>query len=210
VDKASPVHARLVLVRHGESESNAAGIFTGWSDPPLTTLGAEQAIALGHRLAAANLHPARAFSSVLLRCTETTRLILGEMKTLVPVVTDAALNERDYGSLTGMNKRAASERFGRDLVREWRRSYAVAPPDGESLRDTAARVLGYYVRTLLPAAMEGGTTLVVSHGNSLRALAMALDGLDAAQVESFDLLNGATLVYDLSITSRLLKRTVLN
>jgi 2,3-bisphosphoglycerate-dependent phosphoglycerate mutase len=128
----------------------------------------------------------------------------------IPLIADAALNERDYGALTGLDKSEAGQRYGDAQVRQWRRSYAVAPPDGESLRDTAARVLPYYVRTILPAAMAGGTTLVVSHGNTLRALAMALDGLDASEIERFDLLSGATILYGLGSTTAILERSILN
>jgi len=205
------IHARLVLVRHGQSEANAANIFTGWSDPPLTEVGRDEAGLVAHRLLAAGLQPARIFCSVLGRCTETVQLITAVMETGdIPLIADAALNERDYGALTGLDKSEAGQRYGDAQVRQWRRSYAVAPPDGESLRDTAARVLPYYVRTILPAAMAGGTTLVVSHGNTLRALAMALDGLDASEIERFDLLSGATILYGLGSTTAILERSILN
>jgi 2,3-bisphosphoglycerate-dependent phosphoglycerate mutase len=205
------IHARLVLIRHGQSEANAANVFTGWSDPPLTAVGRDEAGLVAHRLLAAGLQPARIFCSVLGRCTETVQLISAVMETGdIPVIADAALNERDYGALTGLDKSEAAERYGAAQVRQWRRSYAVAPPDGESLRDTAARVLTYYVRTILPAAMAGGTTLIVSHGNTLRALAMALDGLNASEIERFDLLTGATILYGLNDTTAIVERSILN
>lgn len=203
--------ARLVLIRHGQSEANAANVFTGWSDPPLTAIGRDEAGAVAHRLLAAELQPNRIFCSVLGRCTETVQLIRAVMETGdIPVIADVALNERDYGKLTGLDKSEAAGRYGEEQVRQWRRSYVAVPPDGESLRDTAGRVLAYYVRTILPAAMAGGTTLVVSHGNTLRALAMALDGLDAREIERFDLLTGTTILYGLSDTTAIVGRRVLN
>ena len=203
--------ARLVLVRHGESATNAANVFTGWSDPPLTEIGRDEAGRVAHRLLTAGLRPDRVFSSVLDRSVETARIILDVMGAPEPrLAAHPALNERDYGALTGLNKAEAATRYGAEQVRQWRRSYAIAPPEGESLRDTAARVLAYYVHVMLPAALAGGTTLVVSHGNSLRALAMALDGLDAAAVEHFDLSTGATILYELDETSAVARRTVIN
>ncbi len=204
-------HARLTLIRHGESEANAANRFTGWADPALTAIGRDQAAVVAHRLLEADIRPARVYQSLLGRCAETTRIITSVMNAAdVPVTSDAALNERDYGGLTGLNKAEAAAQFGEAQVRQWRRSYAVAPPEGESLRDTAARVLAYHVRTMLPAIMQGGTTLIVSHGNTLRALAMAIDGLDAAQIESFDLSTGATILYTLDSTTAVIDRAVLN
>lgn len=203
-------HARLVLIRHGESEANAANRFTGWADPALTAIGRNQAGAVAHRLLANGIRPTRIFQSMLARCAETTAIITRVMETPdVSITADPALNERDYGALTGLNKAEAAKRFGEAQVRQWRRSYADAPPDGESLRDTAARVLAYHVRTMLPKIMLGGTTLIVSHGNTLRALAMAIDGLDATQIESFDLSTGATILYTLDATTAVVDRIVL-
>lgn len=202
--------ATLILVRHGESASNAANIFTGWSDPPLTARGITEAHVVAARLKEAGYQPDRAFASALCRSFDSAQIILHDLyRNLVPILPDPALNERDYGELTGLNKAEAAERFGAEQVRLWRRSYAIAPPGGESLRDTAARVLAYYVRTILPAAMNGGTTLIVSHGNSLRALVMALDGMTADEVESFDLSTGATLIFELARDTSVARRTVI-
>lgn len=203
-------HARLVLVRHGESEANAANRFTGSADPALTPLGHSQAEAIAHRLIAQGIRPARIFRSTLRRCADTTAIVTAVMGAPdVPITVDRSLNERDYGALTGLNKTEASDRYGKDQVRQWRRSYAAAPPHGESLRDTVARVLAYYVRTMLPAVMSGGTTLVVSHGNALRALVMALDGLDAARVETLDIPTGGAILYDFSSTTAIIGRAIL-
>lgn len=203
-------HARLALIRHGESEANAANRFTGWADPPLTAIGRDQAGKVAHRLLEADVRPARIYQSLLGRCAETTSIITGVMNAAdVSVTSDAALNERNYGALTGLNKAEAITQFGEAQVRQWRRSYATAPPEGESLRDTAARVLAYHIRTMLPAIMQGGETLIVSHGNTLRALAMAIDGLDAAQVESLDLSTGETILYTLDATTAVIDRSIL-
>ena len=200
----------LVVMRHGESETNAANVFTGLSDPPLSARGRDEAAQVAHRLGLAGLIPARIFCSPTIRASETVEImqrVLENRETSVSVI--SALHERDYGALTGRNKDEAADEFGAEQVRLWRRSYAETPPQGESLRDTAARVLAAYVHTILPAAMAGGTTLVVSHGNTLRALCMALDGLTPAQVESFHLLTGATIHYALSETTAIVGRSVL-
>jgi 2,3-bisphosphoglycerate-dependent phosphoglycerate mutase len=194
----------LVVMRHGESETNAANVFTGLSDPPLSARGRDEAAQVARRLGSAGLIPARIFCSPTIRAGETVAIVqrgLGSRE--APVTAMPALHERDYGTLTGRNKDEAAAEFGAEQVRRWRRSYA------ESLRDTAARVLAAYVHTILPAAMAGGTTLVVSHGNTLRALCMALDGLTPAQVESFHLLTGATIHYMLSETTAVVGRSLL-
>lgn len=202
-------YANLVLVRHGESATNAANVFTGWSNPPLTAIGRDEASLVAHRIREAGLTPSRIFSSPASRATETVAILQDILEEAVPVTCLSALNERDYGTLTGRNKDEAAAEFGAAQVRLWRRSYAEAPPEGESLRDTAARVLAAYVHTILPAAMAGGTTLVVSHGNTLRALCMTLDGLDAAAIEGFDLSTGATIHYALGETTAIVRRAVL-
>ncbi len=207
---SADIKAHLLLVRHGESETNAANAFSGRADPSLTAKGREQASRVGHKLAALDLKPGRVFTSEMKRCRETTALILDAAgQSGMPVVSDAALNERDYGALTGLDKKAAAVQFGEEQIRRWRRSYAEAPPDGESLQDTAARVLAYYVRVILPEALNGGTTLVVSHGNTLRSLIMALDGMSAEAIEGFDVATGSTLLYDLAKNSCIVQRTQL-
>ena len=200
----------LVFIRHGESATNAANVFTGWSDPPLTRKGEEEARRVARRLSQAGLRPDRTFTSVLQRAGATAAILLDvlDARVLQPI-TSAALNERDYGALTGLNKKEAADRWGIAQVREWRRSYEVGPPGGESLRDTAARVLAYYVRTLLPSVMAGGTTFVVSHGNTLRALIMALDGMTAGQVADLELATGATHVFILGDDTSVVRREIL-
>jgi len=207
---ATQIHARLLLVRHGESETNAANAFSGRADPSLTDHGRGQAMRAGQKLAAMDLRPDRVFTSELKRCRQTTEIILNAADCAgMTVICNAALNERDYGMLTGLDKAAAAEKFGKEQVYRWRRSYAETPPGGESLQDTAARVLAYYVRIILPAAMAGGTTLIVTHGNTLRALIMALDGMDAEAVEGFDVSTGTILLYNLAADSSVLAHSKL-
>lgn len=200
----------LVLVRHGQSATNAANVFTGWSDPPLTDLGREEGRALADRLKREGLLPDRIFCSPLQRCAETARIIMAGLVIDLPVRESADLNERDYGALNGQNKDEAARAYGAEQVRRWRRSYAEAPPGGESLRDTAARVLRCYIRDVLPATMAGGTTLVVSSGNALRSLVMTLDGLDATEIEHFGISTGAILHYQLGADSRVERRSILH
>ncbi len=206
----SEIKAHLLLVRHGESETNAANAFSGRADPSLTAKGREQARRVGQKLVESDLRPDRVFTSQMKRCRETTELVLDTVeRSGVPIDSSAALNERDYGLLTGLDKDAAAVQFGEEQIRRWRRSYAEAPPDGESLQDTAARALAYYIRVILPKVLSGGTTLVVSHGNTLRALIMALDGMSAETIEGFDVSTGSIILYDLAPDSRVVERTQL-
>jgi 2,3-bisphosphoglycerate-dependent phosphoglycerate mutase len=201
------IQAHLLLVRHGESETNAANAFSGWADPVLTAHGREQAKRAGLKMAELNLHPDRVFTSQLERCRQTTAIILETVgRASLPIVSSASLNERDYGVLTGMDKTFAAEKWGKEQVHRWRRSYSEAPPEGESLQDTAARVLAYYIRTIVPKILAGGSTLVVSHGNTLRALVMALDGMSAEAIEGFDVSTGSILLYNLAYDSSVVER----
>ena len=168
----------LVLVRHGQSEWNLKNLFTGWKDPGLTELGIKEAVAAGQKLKAQGLSFDVAFTSALTRAQHTLDLALKELgQSNIPITRDQALNERDYGDLSGLNKDDARKKWGEDQVLIWRRSYDVPPPGGESLRDTGARVWPYYLHDMQPHVLSGGTVLVAAHGNSLRALSMALDGL---------------------------------
>src|SRR3984957_10697091 len=165
---ASPL---LVLLRHGQSDWNLKNLFTGWKDPDLTEAGVEEAKAAGRRLKARGLAFDIAFTSALTRAQHTLDLTLAELgQTGLPIVRDQALNERDYGDLSGLNKDDARKRWGEEQVRVWRRSYDVPPPGGESLKDTVARALPYYCQHILPAVLGGERVLVAAHGNSLRAL----------------------------------------
>lgn len=201
---------RLILVRHGQSTANAANVFTGWSEADLTALGVYEAEVVASRLRERSITFNVAFSSALQRAGRSASIILSTLgqTALIPIVNDA-LNERDYGELTGFDKAAAARRWGTDRVLEWRRSYLVGPPGGESLRDTAARVLPFYLRTILPAVMREQSVLVVAHGNSLRALVMALDGLTPDEVVALELGTAATLEYELASDTSVVRKTVL-
>jgi 2,3-bisphosphoglycerate-dependent phosphoglycerate mutase len=200
----------LVLVRHGQSEWNLKNLFTGWRDPDLTDQGVAEAKAAGRALKREGYGFDVAFTSGLVRAQRTCALILEEMGlTHLPVVRDPALNERDYGDLAGLNKDDARSRWGDAQVHLWRRSYDVRPPGGESLKDTAARVLPYYIQAILPRVMAGDRVLVAAHGNSLRALAMVLDHLDQEQVTDLNIKTGVPLVYRLNADTTVATKTVL-
>jgi len=186
----------LVLVRHGESEWNKLNLFTGWRDVDLTENGVEEACRAGRLLKAEGLRFDVGFTSALKRAQRTLDLILQETgQTDLPIIRDQALNERDYGDLVGMNKDDARKRWGEEQVHIWRRSYDIPPPGGESLKDTAARVLPYYEANILPEVKAGKSVIVAAHGNSLRALVMVLDKLSQEQVLQLNLATGAPLVY---------------
>ncbi len=200
----------LVLVRHGQSEWNLTNLFTGWKDPGLTALGVEEARTAGRRLAARGLAFDVAFTSALSRAQETLRLMLEEIgRPDLPTLRDQALNERDYGDLAGLNKDDARQRWGAEQVHLWRRSYDVSPPGGESLKDTVARALPYYVQEILPWVMRGERVLVAAHGNSLRALVMVLDRLTPQTIPSMELATGLPLVYRLNADTTVAKKEVL-
>jgi 2,3-bisphosphoglycerate-dependent phosphoglycerate mutase len=192
----------LVLCRHGQSEWNLKNLFTGWKDPDLTPQGVAEAKAAGQRLKAAGIGFDVAFTSVLSRAERTCRLILDELgQPGLETHRHLALNERDYGDLAGLNKDDARAKWGEEQVHVWRRSYDVPPPGGESLKDTAARVLPYYVHDILPVVLSGKRTLVAAHGNSLRALIMAMEGLTPDAIIARELATGVPIVYRLNANS---------
>ena len=192
----------LVLVRHGQSEWNLKNLFTGWRDVGLTEQGVAEARAAGRKLKAQGLRFDIAFTSALVRAQRTLDLVLEEMgQQNIPVIKDVALNERDYGDLAGLNKDDARKKWGEEQVHIWRRSYDVAPPGGESLKDTAARVLPYYIQDILPRVLRGDNVLVAAHGNSLRALVMVLEGLSPAEIVSREIATGVPLIYRLNADS---------
>jgi len=200
----------LVLARHGQSEWNLKKLFTGWRDPDLTELGVEEARRAGLWLKGQGTRFDVAFTSNLTRAQRTAALILEEMgQGGLETIRSEALNERDYGDLSGLNKDDARERWGDAQVHEWRRSYDVPPPGGESLRDTAARVLPYYIQTILPRVMAGERVLVAAHGNSLRALVMVLDGMTTKTIASLEIATGIPLVYHLKADTTVESKSVL-
>jgi 2,3-bisphosphoglycerate-dependent phosphoglycerate mutase len=198
---------KLVLVRHGQSLWNLQNRFTGWVDVPLTAVGETEARRAGERLRGMTFDVA--YTSALSRAQETLRLILETSGIEVPVIRDAALNERDYGDLAGLDKAATAERYGAEQVHIWRRSFDIAPPGGESLKDTAARTLPFFERAVLEDVRAGRDVLVVAHGNSNRSIVMRLDGLDEEAVTSLEIATGVPLVYDLDSTGAVLSKDVL-
>jgi 2,3-bisphosphoglycerate-dependent phosphoglycerate mutase len=197
----------LVLLRHGQSEWNLKNLFTGWRDVDLTEHGVAEACVAGRKLKAQGIVFDVGFTSALKRAQRTLDLLLEEMGLeSIPVFKDQALNERDYGDLAGLNKDEARKKWGDERVHEWRRSYDVAPPGGESLKDTAARVLPYYIQEILPCVMRGERVIVSAHGNSLRALVMVLDRLSPQEILKRELATGVPLIYRLNSDSTVASR----
>ncbi len=200
--------SKLVLVRHGESQWNLENRFTGWVDVPLSPKGIEEAKAAGKKLTGFTFD--RAFSSILARANETMRIILEAIgQTAIPIEKDKALNERMYGELQGLNKAETAKKYGDEQVKIWRRSYDVRPPGGESLKDTAERVLPYYDSRIKPCVLKGETILIAAHGNSLRALVMQLEQLTREQVLELNIPTGAPLLYELDLTGKVLSHRYL-
>ena len=186
----------LVLVRHGQSEWNAKNLFTGWKDPGLTSDGKKEAINAGSLIKQRDIQFSMMFTSDLKRAQITGQIILdGIQQTDIKVVKNQALNERNYGDLSGLNKDDARKEWGEKQVHIWRRSYDVPPPGGESLKDTADRVLPYFNNTILPKIMQGENILVAAHGNSLRSLVMQLDNLSKEEVVALEIPTGAPIIY---------------
>ena len=192
----------LVLVRHGQSDWNLKNLFTGWRDIDLTDKGVAEAREAGRKLKGQGIKFDVAFTSALIRAQRTLDLMLEELgQTKIPVFKDQALNERDYGELVGLNKDDARKKWGEEQVHIWRRSYDIAPPGGESLRDTAARVLPYYIQEILPRVLHGEHVLVSAHGNSLRALVMVLDKHTTESITKLNLDTGVPMIYRLNADS---------
>ncbi len=197
----------LVLVRHGQSDWNLKNLFTGWKDPDLTALGVEEAKAAGRVMKGMGLGFDNAYTSVLKRAQHTLDLILAELgQTGLETIRDQALNERDYGELTGLDKDEARKKWGEEQVHIWRRSFDIPPPGGESLKDTAARVLPYYNRIISPIVLSGRRVLIAAHGNSLRALIMQLEGMTGDQIIKRELATGAPVIYRLNADGSILDK----
>ena len=191
--------ASLVLVRHGQSQWNEKNIFTGWKNPDLTELGIKEAIKAGIALKKSGYKFDLMFTSVLLRAIRTGKLILEELgQKDLKVIENEALNERDYGDLSGLNKDEAREKWGSDQVHTWRRSFDTPPPQGESLKNTAERVLPYFSENILPLIRKNREIVVVAHGNSLRALVMHLDNLSPDEVVRLEIPTGMPICYQIN------------
>ena len=186
----------LVLVRHGQSEWNAKNLFTGWKNPDLTPDGKKEAINAGSLIKERNIQFSVMFTSALKRAQITGQIVLDAIEQSdIEVIKDEALNERDYGDLSGLNKDDARKEWGEEQVHIWRRSFDVPPPGGESLKDTAERVLPFFNTSILPKIIEGKNILVAAHGNSLRSLVMQLDDLSKEEVIALEIPTGAPIIY---------------
>ncbi len=186
---------QVVFLRHGESQWNRENRFTGWVDVPLSPRGEQEAREAGEKLR--GLRFDRAFTSVLTRAVRTLDIVLEVMgQSHIPIEKHQALNERMYGDLQGLNKVDTVKQYGAEQVKLWRRSYDVRPPGGESLHDTAERVIPYYQRHIQPRLADGKPLLVVAHGNSLRALVMHLTALSRDDVLELNIPTGAPFCYE--------------
>ena len=184
----------LVIVRHGQSVWNLENRFTGWTDVELSPKGIEEARQAGEKLKGYVFK--EAFTSNLVRAQHTLQIILEELgETGIEVHEDKALNERNYGDLQGLNKAETRDKYGEEQFNLWRRSFAVAPPNGESLQNTAARVLPYYLSQIEPELTGNDCILISAHGNSLRALMMYLEQLTPEQIEVTEIATGIPRVF---------------
>jgi 2,3-bisphosphoglycerate-dependent phosphoglycerate mutase len=207
VAPTSDLNPTLVLVRHGESEWNRRNLFTGWHNPDLSEKGLIEAIVAARLLKASGLRFDAAYTSVLKRAQRTLEIILSEVgQPDLDIVSSQALNERHYGDLCGLNKDEARDRWGEEQVNIWRRSFDVPPPGGESLQDTAERVIPYYEETIWPELKADKTVIVSAHGNSLRALIMKLEKLTADEILDRELATGAPIVYRLNDAGTVIER----
>ncbi len=199
----------LILLRHGQSQWNLENRFTGWIDVPLSAKGEEEARSAGQKLKAYKID--KAYTSALKRAQDTLTLALNEagIKNL-PVEKDQALNERHYGDLQGLNKAETAKKFGEEQVHIWRRSYDVAPPNGESLKDTAARTLPYFEKKILPDLKSGKNILITAHGNSLRSITMSLEKLTRERVLKLEIPTGVPIVYEVDGKLKILSKKILS
>ena len=187
----------LILVRHGQSEWNAKNLFTGWKDPGLTDQGVSEAKNAGKLISEQNIEFDIMYTSMLSRAQKTGDIILGILNHKeIPIIKNEALNERHYGNLAGLNKDDARKKWGEEQVHIWRRSFDIPPPDGESLKDTADRVLPYFEAEIMPKVVSGSCILIAAHGNSLRALIMKLDSISPEDIVKLEIPTGAPIQYE--------------
>ena len=189
--------SKLILIRHGQSEWNELNLFTGWKNPGLTKKGEKEATDAGKLLKDKGIKFDIAFTSALKRAQDTLTIILKEIdQTSLKIIKHQSLNERDYGDLSGLNKDEARKKWGEDKVHQWRRSFDIPPPGGESLRNTADRVLPYYKSNIVPRINEGLNILITAHGNSLRSLVMHLENISSEDIVKLEIGTGVPLIYE--------------
>ena len=200
----------LILVRHGQSEWNEQNLFTGWKDPGLTELGIKEAKNAGSLISDKGIQFDEMFTSMLVRAQDTGEIILDSINQQnIPITKNKALNERNYGSLAGLNKDDARKKWGEDQVHIWRRSFDIPPPEGESLKDTAERVLPYFHEYIMPKVIQGLSILVAAHGNSLRALIMELDLISSEDIVKLEIPTGAPIQYEFNQNGEVVNKTKL-
>ena len=193
----------LVLIRHGQSEWNEKNLFTGWKNPPLTEKGIEEAKLAGKRIKNLNIDFSYYFTSALIRAQETGEIILNQLEKEKIIKTRSQnLNERDYGDLSGLNKDEAKKEWGEDQVHIWRRSFDTPPPGGESLKDTADRVLPYFEKEIKPLVEQGNNILICAHGNSLRSLIMSLEEISPSEIVKVEIETGEPILFSYSTDSK--------
>ena len=198
----------LILVRHGQSEWNAKNLFTGWKDPGLTDQGVSEAKNAGKLILEQKIEFDVMYTSMLSRAQKTGDIILGILNHKeIPIIKNEALNERHYGSLAGLNKDDARKKWGDEQVHIWRRSFDMPPPDGESLKDTADRVLPYFETEIMPKVISGSSILITAHGNSLRALIMKLDSISPEDIVKLEIPTGAPIQYEFTSDGIVDKKT---
>tara|TARA_B100000941_G_scaffold268963_1_gene225941 strand:+ start:1603 stop:2223 length:621 start_codon:yes stop_codon:yes gene_type:complete len=188
--------SKLIILRHGESEWNKLNLFTGWEDVSLTDQGKIEAKLAAFAIQNLKVDINHAYTSALKRASNTLEIVLYILKKDIPIISDQALNERNYGSLTGMNKDEARNKWGDEQVKLWRRSYDIAPENGESLKDTCNRTIPYFKKNILPKLHAGKNVIITAHGNSLRSIIMRVEELNENEIVNVEITTGIPIVYE--------------
>ncbi len=200
--------SKLIILRHGESEWNKLNLFTGWEDVNLTDQGKIEAKLAAFAIQNLKVDVNHAYTSALKRASKTLEIVLNVLKKDIPIISDQALNERNYGSLTGMNKDEARNKWGDEQVKLWRRSYNIAPENGESLKDTCNRTIPYFKKNILPKLHDGGNVIITAHGNSLRSIIMHVEDLSEEAIVNVEVTTGIPIVYEYE-NKKIIKKTEL-
>ena len=200
--------SKLIILRHGESEWNKLNLFTGWEDVNLTDQGKIEAKLAAFAIQNLKVDVNHAYTSALKRASKTLEIVLNVLKKDIPIISDQALNERNYGSLTGMNKDEARNKWGDEQVKLWRRSYDIAPENGESLKDTCNRTIPYFKKNILPKLHDGENVIITAHGNSLRSIIMHVEDLSEEAIVNVEITTGIPIVYEYE-NKKIIKKTEL-